>query len=126
MKVALTSPNASALFDWATGYRMKEFVDAGLLADLTPIWEKHIAAGEYSRSMISTFGFEGKFWAIPKMVNYYPVMYNKRVFQKYGLRPPTTLARVMALCEKSDPIKSYQFVFPWPLDHGLVICGFLQ
>lgn len=100
MRVALTTSKAPSLFDWWAGYRMKEFVDAGLVADLTPIWEKHIAAGEYSKSLLSTFGFNGKFYALPKMMQYYPVMYNKGVFEKYSLKPPATWADLMSLCEK--------------------------
>ncbi|MCY4024190.1 MAG: hypothetical protein OXF32_12155, partial [Anaerolineaceae bacterium] len=36
---ALPTDDAFPLFDWWFGYRMKDLVDAGLLADVTDIWQ---------------------------------------------------------------------------------------
>jgi len=100
MRLALTSEKAPALFDWWFGYRMRDLIKAGLVADLTSIWEKHIANGEYERSLISSFGYNGKFYALPKMINYYVVLYNRGVFAQYGLQIPETWSEFIGLMEE--------------------------
>ena len=100
IRVSLTTPKAPSLFDWWSNERMRDLFEAGLLADLTPIWQKHINAGEYTQSMMSNFGFNGKAYAIPKFVQYYAVMYNKGIFDKYNLKPAATWPEFLALCDK--------------------------
>jgi multiple sugar transport system substrate-binding protein len=78
------------MFDWWFAYRMKDLVDTGNVADVTAIWEKHIATGEYPQDLMNSFGFGGRAYALPKGVNYWVVFYNKKVFDTYQLQPPQT------------------------------------
>ncbi len=87
MRGALPTSGAFPLFDWWFKYRMEDLVDAGLVADVTDIWEKHIAAGEYPASLMDSFGFDGRAYALPKLINYWVVYYNKHVFEQYNLQP---------------------------------------
>ena len=96
---ALPTDDAFPLFDWWFGYRMKDLVDAGLLADVTDIWQKHIDMGEYPASMMGSFGFEGRAYGLPKMINYWIVFYNKHVFAENGLEVPATWDELMAAAE---------------------------
>jgi hypothetical protein len=41
VRAAVPTDKAPDLFTWWSTYRMKELVDAGLLADLTDLWNKH-------------------------------------------------------------------------------------
>lgn len=100
MRMALTTSKAPELFDWWFGYRMKDLVDAGLVADVTRIWEKRIATGEYPASLMASFGFDGKAYALPKMINYYVMFYNTNVFDDLGLEVPTTWEEFLLICEK--------------------------
>lgn len=109
---ALPTQSAFPIFDWWFGYRMKDLVDAGLLADVTDIWEKHIAAGEYPASLMNSFGFDGRAYALPKLVNYWVVYYNQNLFDQYGLEVPTTWDEFMAV---ADTLKS-NGVTPFGLD----------
>jgi multiple sugar transport system substrate-binding protein len=100
MRMALTTPSAPPLFDWWFGYRMKDLVDAGLVADVTHVWQKHIETGEYPASLMSSFGFDGKAYAIPKMVNYWVMLYNRNVFEELNLTVPETWDDFILLCDK--------------------------
>lgn len=100
---ALPTDSAFPLFDWWFGYRMKDLVDAGLLADVTDIWQTHIDNGEYPASLMNSFGFDGHAYALPKLINYWVVYYNKHVFEQYGLNVPTTWDEFMAV---ADTLKS--------------------
>jgi multiple sugar transport system substrate-binding protein len=96
---ALPTESAFPLFDWWFAYRMKDLVDAGLLADVTDIWQRHIDAGEYPASLMNSFGFDGRAYALPKLINYWIVFYNQRVFDEYGLEVPTTWDELIAVAE---------------------------
>lgn len=90
VRAALRTPQAPGMFTWWSGYRMKDLVDAGLIADVSDIWQKYVDAGTYSESLASAFSFDGKAYAIPSNLAYWGVFYNKAVFEKYGLEVPTT------------------------------------
>ena len=90
VRAALRTPQAPGMFTWWSGYRMKDLVDAGLIADVSDIWQKYVDAGTYSESLASAFSFDGKTYAIPSNLAYWGVFYNKAVFEKYGLEVPTT------------------------------------
>lgn len=90
VRTALRTPSAPGLFTWWSGYRMKDLVDAGLVADVSDIWQKYIDAGTYSESLASAFSFDGKAYAIPNNLAYWVVFYNKDVFSEHGLTVPTT------------------------------------
>lgn len=119
---ALPTDDAFPLFDWWFGYRMKDLVDAGLLADVTDIWQGHIDKGEYPASMMGSFGFDGRAYGLPKMINYWVVFYNKHVFADNGLEVPTTWDELMAVAETL----SNNGVTPFGLDVvGCRWCSFI-
>jgi multiple sugar transport system substrate-binding protein len=88
---------APDLFTWWSGWLMKDIVDAGLAADLTSIWDKNASA--YSKDLRAAFTFNGKTYGMPENLAYWVVFYNKHVFSKYNLQPPTTWAQFMAVCK---------------------------
>lgn len=99
VRAALGSDKAPDLFTWWSGYRMEDIVNSGSAADLTDIWQKYIDAGEYTQGVANAFAFNGKVYAVPFLVAYWVVYYNKHVFDKYGLQPPTTWDEFMQLNE---------------------------
>ena len=119
---ALPTDDAFPLFDWWFGYRMKDLVDAGLLADVTNIWQTHIDNGGYPASMMGSFGFDGRAYGLPKMINYWIVFYNAHIFAEHSLEVPTTWDELMAVAEA---LKS-NGVTPFGLDVvGCRWCSFI-
>ena len=94
VRASLRTPSAPGIFTWWSGYRMKDLVDAGLVADVTPLWKKYTDAGLYNPSLASAYTFNGKIYGIPDLVAYWVVFYNKKVFDKYQLTPPKTWAEL--------------------------------
>jgi len=90
VRASLRTPSAPGIFTWWSGYRMKDLVDAGLVADVSPLWKKYTDAGLYNPSLASAYTFNGKIYGIPDLVAYWVVFYNKKVFDKYQLTPPKT------------------------------------
>ena len=79
---------APDLFTWWSGYQMTDIVNAGLAADVSALWDKNKSA--YSPGLRAAFTFNGKTYGIPENLAYWEVIYNKHVFAKYNLTPPTT------------------------------------
>ena len=90
VRASLRTPSAPGLFTWWSGYRMKDLVDAGLVADVSSIWKSYVDKGLYNPSLASGYTFNGKIYAVPDNIAYWVVFYNKKVFSKYGLTPPKT------------------------------------
>ena len=100
VRAALRTPIAPGVFTWWSGYRMKDLVDAGLVADVSDLWKKYTDAGLYSPSLASAYTFDGKIYGIPNLVAYWVVFYNKKVFDEQGLTPPKTWADLEAAAAK--------------------------
>ncbi|MDR3473171.1 MAG: extracellular solute-binding protein [Devosia sp.] len=90
VRASLKTPSAPAIFTWWSGYRMKDLVDAGLVADVTDIWKKYTDAGLYSPSLADAYTFNGKVYGVPDNIAWWVVFYNKKVFNQYKLTPPKT------------------------------------
>ena len=97
VRAALPTNKAPDLFTWWSTYRMKDLIDAGLVADLTDLWDKHTT--EFSQGLRDAFTFNGKAYGFPYVVEYWGVWYNKDVFAKYSLKVPTTWAEFLKVCD---------------------------
>ncbi len=94
VRAALRTSRSPGMFTWWSGFRMKDLVDAGLVADVSEVWKKYTDAGLVPASMASAFTFDGKIYAVPNNVAYWVVFYNKKVFADNGLTVPTTWAEL--------------------------------
>lgn len=97
VRAALGTDSPPDLFTWWSGYRMEDIVATGGAEDLTPIWDKYINSGEYGKGIASAYTFDNKVYAVPFLVSYWVVYYNKHVFDEYSLKPPTTWEEFMAI-----------------------------
>ena len=100
VRAALRTPSAPGVFTWWSGYRMKDLVDAGLVADVSDLWKKYTDAGLYNPSLASAYTFNGKIYGIPDLVAYWVVFYNKKVFKEQGVEVPKTWADLEAAAAK--------------------------
>jgi ABC-type glycerol-3-phosphate transport system substrate-binding protein len=95
VRTAARTSKAPDLFTWWSGYQMVDIVNAGLAADVSALWDKNKSA--YSSGLRAAFTFNGKTYGIPENLAYWEVIYNKHIFAKYGLTPPTTWAQFQAI-----------------------------
>ena len=95
VRTAGRTSKAPDLFTWWSGYQMVDIVNAGLAADVSALWDKNKSA--YSPGLRAAFTFRGKTYGIPENLAYWEVIYNKHVFAKYNLTPPTTWAQFQAI-----------------------------
>jgi multiple sugar transport system substrate-binding protein/raffinose/stachyose/melibiose transport system substrate-binding protein len=97
VRAALPTNKAPDLFTWWSTYRMKDLIDAGLVADMTSLWDKH--KSEYPQGLRDAFTFNGKVYGLADVVEYWGVWYNKDVFAKLNLKVPTTWAEFLNVCD---------------------------
>lgn len=98
VRVGFTTKEAADVFKWWNGYRMKELVDAGYLADMTEQWKEMVKDG-VQPSLADPLTFNGKTYGIPGGVHYWVMYYNKKLFAQNGLKVPTTWDEFNAVCD---------------------------
>ncbi|MFE0588378.1 ABC transporter substrate-binding protein [Micromonospora echinospora] len=100
LRVQLTSGTAADVFRVSPGFSSPVAVGAlgsqGELADLS----KASWTGSMNDSIRQMSSVDGKVFAFPIGQNAIVMAFNKSVFQKAGVQPPTTWSELLAACEK--------------------------
>jgi ABC-type glycerol-3-phosphate transport system substrate-binding protein len=86
------------MFSWWSGWLMKELVDAGMLADVSSIWQQNGSA--YSAGLREALTFDGKQYGVPLNISYWVTFYNKHTFDKHKVDVPTTWDEFTGACEQ--------------------------
>ncbi|MFD7656209.1 extracellular solute-binding protein [Actinosynnema sp. NPDC059797] len=101
LRVAIGSPQAPDLFfNWGGG-NLKEYVDAGKVADLTSLLDENKAVKDaFIPSVLQGAELDGKIYGVP-MRGMQPVLlfYNKKVFTEAGAQPPKTWDDLLSLVD---------------------------
>jgi multiple sugar transport system substrate-binding protein len=98
IKTTGNTPKVTDMFSWWSGWLMKELVDAGMLTDVSSIWQKNGSA--YSAGVRDAFTFNGKQYAVPLNIAYWVTFYNKHTFEKHKIDVPKTWDDFMGACAK--------------------------
>ena len=99
MQQTIRDAKAPGLFTWWSGPQLQTLVENGLVEDLTDVWENSIFSAGVSEGVADAFTFDGKIYAAPWSVLYNVVIYNKSVFDQYGLKEPQTFDEFLQLCD---------------------------
>ena len=97
MRAILPTEQAPDLFVWWAQFRVRELVQQNLVGDLTLLWDKY--GQDYSPGMREAFTIDGRIYGFPFVVEYWPVWYNKRIFRRLGLFPPSTWKEFIHVCQ---------------------------
>ncbi|GAH64903.1 unnamed protein product, partial [marine sediment metagenome] len=85
VKSGIATLKGPDIFTWHTNWKMKELVDAGFAADLTPFYQPY--KDQYPADLLGeSMTFDGKVYGVPLLVASWIMFYNKPVFEKYGLK----------------------------------------
>ncbi|TMR99077.1 ABC transporter substrate-binding protein [Nonomuraea basaltis] len=108
------------LFTWQTGGMLEEVVKQKQVADTTAVWQEAIKAGDLSQDLAPYYTIGGKQYCVPMNVAYWGMFYNKKIFDKFGLKPPTTWDELVQTAEtlKKNGVKAFYhtsvlFSFVW-------------
>jgi raffinose/stachyose/melibiose transport system substrate-binding protein len=121
IRVLMASDQVPDIFFSWSGEFGRKFARDGRAFDLTealngPEWE-----GRFSEAALDPLRFEGKQFGVPNNVNAKYMVYNKSIFDEYGLEEPKTFAEFITILETLKeagvtPI-AYGNQAPWAATH---------
>ena len=82
---------------WYAGNRMKQFVDLGLLEDVSDVWAANDIESQMPAASAS-MTINGKKWGVPYTYYNWGIYYRKDIFDKYGIKTPQTWEDFLAAC----------------------------
>ena len=107
-------------FSWAGEFSWK-FARAGQGYDLTDALMNSDWKDKIILSAVEPYKLDGKIYGVPMRINAKFMVYNKAIFEQYGLSVPTTWEEFLAVCEtlKQNSIIPIAFgdEFPWAASH---------
>jgi multiple sugar transport system substrate-binding protein len=83
------------LFTWQVGGQLEQIASLGQVANTSALWKQAIADGNLPASLEPYYTVNGQQYCVPLNVSYWGMFYNKHIFEKYGLQPPTTWAQFL-------------------------------
>lgn len=81
------SANAPDVATWHAGNRMAPYVEAGLLEDVSDLWDEEVS--RLLASSKESMTIDGKQWGVPYTYYQWGVYYREDLFEQYGLTEPT-------------------------------------
>lgn len=110
------------LFTWTTGGRLTEIVKQKQVADTSAIWQQGIKSGDLSQDLAKYYTIGGKQYCVPLNTAYWGMFYNKKIFERYKLKPPTTWDELMRIAQTlkskgqvpfhhTSPVSLFSFVW---------------
>ncbi|MBS1304306.1 ABC transporter substrate-binding protein [Loktanella sp. SALINAS62] len=89
--------NPPDVVNWYAANRMRPYVDAGLFADISDLWEEEqFAALESTKGALT---LDDKQWGVPYTYYQWGVYYRADIFEELGLSEPTTWEEELANCQ---------------------------
>jgi ABC-type glycerol-3-phosphate transport system substrate-binding protein len=85
---------------WVNDSQLKRYAKSGWLEPLDAYWTKlksELNLGDYPESVLDSFRYEGKLYAVPAQVNGMFFFYRADLFQEKGLNPPKTFEDWLSL-----------------------------
>lgn len=98
--VAIASGQVPDVFMSWTGGTMNEYIQAGLLADLTPYFDADNYKDQFLDAGIAQTSVNGNIYGFPcENTAIEGIWYNKDIFARYNIAIPATIAELEAACD---------------------------
>lgn len=108
------------VFTWHTGSSLQQVAQQKDIVPTTSIWKAGIANGDLTKGVEKYYTVGGQQYCVPLYVSYYVMYYNKNIFAKYHLSPPTSWSGLMQIAKtlKGDGVTPFYqtdvlFSFLW-------------
>jgi ABC-type glycerol-3-phosphate transport system substrate-binding protein len=86
------------MFLW-TGYLLDTAMRENLLGNLADVWEENGFIDTISEPIQAMSYYQGAPYFVPAGHGWTGIYYNREIFQRYGLTPPTTWQEFLTICE---------------------------
>lgn len=96
----MTTGSGPDVFLYNLGLEYKQYMDNGLLLDLTPYYEEDKELNLFlNKANLVETTLDGKIYGYPFANTYFYVVYNYELFERFGMNPPTTYSELKYLTE---------------------------
>jgi len=101
------------VFLWYPGPKTYDLVDEGVLAPLTEMWDNYGLDYFIPAGLKDEVTYNGEIWNLPW--GYHPsiVLYNKKIFDKFGFSIPKTIGEFDAICDTLKADGYYPLASGW-------------
>lgn len=100
LSLAINAGTVPDIFITWGGQTMYDYVEEGLIYDLTDLMKKDGYADKFVDAGIAQCSYKDSIYAVPvENVSVAGIFYNKDIFAQYNLKEPTTIAELEALCD---------------------------
>lgn len=100
LSLAINAGTMPDVFITWGGQTMYDYVDEGLIYDLTDLMKANNYAGEFLDAAIAQCSYNDKIYAVPvENISVAGFFYNKEVFDQFGLSEPATVADLESICD---------------------------
>lgn len=100
LSLAINAGTMPDVFITWGGQTMYDYVDEGLIYDLTDLMKADGYADEFLDAAITQCSYNDKIVAVPvENISVAGFFYNKEIFDQYGLEEPETIADLEAICD---------------------------
>jgi ABC-type glycerol-3-phosphate transport system substrate-binding protein len=121
--IALSSKADTLDIVYASDSTVLKYSKNGWLRPLDDLWEKYKAEynlGDIPDSVLSSYRYEGKLYALPHNMNVMLFFYRKDLFEEAGKQPPKTMAEYAELAEEfNSPLRAGTISCLKPVDANL-------
>lgn len=97
---SLDTSKPGDIIKWWSGMQIQKLAATGKLTDLTSVWDADVKKGWINDALRPYYTYQGKIYALPLTNASWVVWYNKKVFAKAGITPPTTYAQFLSNAAK--------------------------
>jgi multiple sugar transport system substrate-binding protein len=97
---------------------LSQYAAKGWLQPLDDLYAKYAdryQLRDIDPGQLDQFRYEGKLYALPMQVNVHEMVYRKDVFDKLGLKPPTTFDELVAALDKIKATGEFATPFSMPI-----------
>ena len=100
LSLAINAGTMPDVFITWGGQTLYDYVDEGLIADLTDYMSADNYKDEFLDAAIAQCSYNDSIYAVPvENISVAGFFYNKEVFEEYGLEEPTTISELEAICD---------------------------
>ena len=120
LEASVTGGEAADII-WLNVLHLEEYVDAGILKDLTKVGEELNIRENYPEALVDGYTVDGKLYAIPKDFDTNGIFYNKEIFDKAGVEYPTdgmTFEDFVAKCQELKDAGLEEGVYPTAINRN--------
>ncbi|MEM9954649.1 MAG: extracellular solute-binding protein [Chloroflexota bacterium] len=118
----LNGDNVPDVFSASLGGNLRAYIEAGLIADITDLWEENGWDDIFPASVKAMASVDGRQYFVPQAIQWNGIFYRTDVFESAGLEPPTTWDELLLTCDTLHEAGIQPFVMPanatWPPPMG--------